>query len=103
MKKTFLPAACVAGLLAFAAFMETPGTDRDSKAGSLQVSLDPSAGQKEQKVMNLPFMESRLVDTSEDHGYLVEKYEEYEIYTDLNGTVVKEEPTGKFEYLRYKE
>lgn len=47
-------------------------------------------------------LDERLVDTSETDGYIVEKYQEFEIYKDSKGNVIKSVPTANYNYLRYK-
>jgi hypothetical protein len=39
---------------------------------------------------------------NEVDGYIIETYREYEIYTDENGSIIKQIPTSNFEYLKYK-
>jgi hypothetical protein len=39
---------------------------------------------------------------NEVDGYIIETYREHEIYTDENGSVIKQVPTSNFEYLKYK-
>lgn len=41
-------------------------------------------------------------ETREDNGYIVQVYQEYEIELDENGQEVNREPTGNYEFLRYK-
>ncbi|MFY4774502.1 hypothetical protein [Metabacillus sp. RGM 3146] len=47
-------------------------------------------------------LDERLVNTSEADGYIVEKYQEFEVYKDSKGNVVKSVPTSNYNYLRYK-
>lgn len=50
-----------------------------------------------QSSLELKLKETELVD-----GFIVETYEEYEVYTDKDGKVIKSVPTGKMEYLKYE-
>ena len=43
-----------------------------------------------------------LESKSEIDGVIVETYQEYEIYKDENGQVIKKVPTSHFDYLRYQ-
>ncbi|MFC5774585.1 hypothetical protein [Ectobacillus antri] len=48
------------------------------------------------------FLESKLVKKETIKGYVIETYQEYEIYKDALGNVVKSIPTSNYQYLRYK-
>ncbi|MRX71899.1 hypothetical protein GJU40_06895 [Bacillus lacus] len=54
----------------------------------------------------VPVLEDKYVSSekSVENGvvYIIEKYEEYEVYTDENGREVKSLPTGHYSYIRYK-
>ena len=47
-------------------------------------------------------LEMVLKSRSKIENDIVETYQEYEIYKDENGKVVKKTPTSHFEYLRYR-
>ena len=47
-------------------------------------------------------LEMVLESKSEVDDDIVETYQEYEIYKDENGQVIKKVPTSNYEYLRYK-
>lgn len=51
-----------------------------------------------------PVLEYRLVDSKKDkeEGYIIEKYQEFEIFTKKDGTIYKTNPTNNFSYLKYK-
>lgn len=46
-------------------------------------------------------LETRLDSVQRMDGYYVEIYQEYEVYYDENGKVVKRDPTSKTESVRY--
>lgn len=46
-------------------------------------------------------LEEKLVDREEVDGYIVETYQEYEIYKDQKGNVTKSVPTSNYDYIRY--
>ncbi|UOY94220.1 hypothetical protein MUG87_09060 [Ectobacillus sp. JY-23] len=48
------------------------------------------------------FLESKLVKKETVKGYVIETYQEYEVYKDALGNVVKSIPTSNYQYLRYK-
>ncbi|MGM0876280.1 MAG: hypothetical protein ACQEWV_16290 [Bacillota bacterium] len=50
-----------------------------------------------------PILETKLVDITEDDGYVVEVYREYEVYKDEEGNIIENKPTENYQYLRYKE
>ena len=47
-------------------------------------------------------LEMVLESKSEIDDDIVETYQEYEIYKDENGQVIKKIPTSHFDYLRYR-
>jgi hypothetical protein len=48
-----------------------------------------------------PELVEKLVKRKKEDGYIVETYQEYEIYKDEKGNVTEEVPTSKVETLRY--
>lgn len=50
---------------------------------------------------DVPVLEYMLDDVEKMNGYFVETYQEYEVYYDEKGKVVKREPTSKTESIRY--
>lgn len=50
---------------------------------------------------DVPVLENRLESVEKMDGYYVEIYQEYEVYYDEEGKVVKREPTSKTESVRY--
>ncbi|KKI90779.1 hypothetical protein WQ54_18695 [Bacillus sp. SA1-12] len=51
----------------------------------------------------IPTLETRLVDRTEEDGYIIEVYREYEIYKDEKGNIIDTVATDNYQYLRYKE
>ncbi|MGX6443374.1 hypothetical protein ACWM35_09165 [Neobacillus sp. K501] len=49
----------------------------------------------------VPVLEQRLVHTEKTNGYIVETYQEYEVYYDEEGTIIKSVPTSKTETVKY--
>ncbi|WP_407270562.1 hypothetical protein [Radiobacillus sp. PE A8.2] len=72
---------------------------------SSQDNLEASANAEGQETVVHAFnsLEWVLEDTNTVGEYIVETYQEYEIYTDENGTVIQELPTANFQYLRFRE
>lgn len=50
---------------------------------------------------DIPVLEEKLEKRKKVNGYIVETYEEYEVYKDKDGNVLKSEPTGKTDTLKY--
>lgn len=66
------------------------------------VSTNEGPSEKEE-ITALNFsLDMVLENKSEVDGVIVETYQEYEIYKDENGKVVKKIPTSHFDYLRYQ-
>ncbi|PLS18017.1 hypothetical protein CVD28_10070 [Bacillus sp. M6-12] len=51
---------------------------------------------------DMPSLENILDNSEQVDGYLVETYQEYEVYRNKNGMITKTVPTGNFSSLRYK-
>ena len=78
--------------VAMAEQSETISTD-ETKEGS---------GQTEEIVALNFSLEMVLENKSVIDDVIVETYQEYEIYKDENGQVIKKVPTSHFDYLRYQ-
>ncbi|MEH7248897.1 hypothetical protein V7114_19170 [Neobacillus niacini] len=52
---------------------------------------------------DVPVLENRLDRVERMDGYYVEIYQEFEVYYDAAGKVIKREPTSKTESIRYWE
>ncbi len=50
---------------------------------------------------DLPEVMEKLEKRVKVDGYILETYEEYEVYKDKNGKIIKSEPTGKTDTLKY--
>lgn len=101
-------------VLVFAIISITESFDLKQKnMGSLSYMSDASVEQEqpvaastneEELLKNIvPVLELKLVDRKkEDGSYIIETYEEYEVYKDGHGEIIKSIPTGHFEYLKYE-
>lgn len=49
----------------------------------------------------IPELKKILVDTEIIDGSIVEKYQEFEIYKNKNGEVIKSVPTAYYDYIKY--
>ncbi|RFU70058.1 hypothetical protein D0469_07685 [Peribacillus saganii] len=82
-------------LMGSVAYLETEFFNFDEKV-SRPVSSDFKTDEE------LPSLENILDDSREANGYLVETYQEYEVYRNKNGIITKTVPTGNFSSIRYK-
>jgi hypothetical protein len=89
-------------IVAFVAYLDSPYSFVHSgysystisePAVAKPVDVEPPA--------DVPVLEYMLDDVQEMNGYYVEIYQEYEVYYDKEGKVVKREPTSKTESVRY--
>ncbi|MFJ7726270.1 hypothetical protein ACIQXV_08910 [Neobacillus sp. NPDC097160] len=87
--------------LGFAAYLDSPYSFLNNKYAytadqpvmAQSVEVEPSS--------DVPELEEKLEKTERVDGYIVETYEEYEVYKDKDGNVIKSEPTGKTDSIRY--
>ncbi|MCD7032676.1 hypothetical protein LRR81_00440 [Metabacillus sp. GX 13764] len=103
MKKLLLPGAAAALLLVAAFADHLPEVHSSFAAEEEDVPVfNYSEEPAEKAAETYSSLEDKLVGTEEKDGYVIEKYEEYEIYSDEKGNVTKSVPTSHFSYLRYK-
>ncbi|XQY92641.1 hypothetical protein ACNRWW_04255 [Metabacillus sp. HB246100] len=57
---------------------------------------------EDEQSLELPELETKLVDVKEEDGYTLEVYQVFEVYKDEQGKVIESIPTSQFEYLKYK-
>lgn len=99
--KTVTSVAFLLVTLGFAAYLDSPYSFLNNKYAytadqpviAQPVEVEPSG--------DVPELEEKLVKTEKVNGYIVETYEEYEVYKDKDGNVIKSEPTGKTDSIRY--
>ncbi|MFS0777393.1 hypothetical protein ABC255_15505 [Neobacillus sp. 3P2-tot-E-2] len=91
-------------IVAFVAYLDSPYSFIHSKYSYSTVS-EPAVAQpvEVEPPTDVPVLEYRLDDIKKMNGYFVEIYQEYEVYYDEAGKVVKREPTSKTESVRYWE
>jgi hypothetical protein len=51
--------------------------------------------------IELPVLEQKLESMIRADGYVIETYQEYEVYYDKDGNVIKSVPTSKTETIKY--
>ena len=99
--KTFVSICFLLVTLGFAAYLDSPYSfinkdyaySADQPVMAQPVEIEPSN--------DVPVLEEKLEKTEKMAGYIVETYQEYEVYKDKDGNVLKSEPTGKIDTLQY--
>lgn len=99
--KTFISVSFLLVLIGFSAYLDSPYSflnknyafTADQPVLVQPVDVEPST--------DVPELEEKLEKTERVSGYIVETYEEYEVYKDKDGNVVKSEPTGNTNTLKY--
>ncbi|EKN70034.1 hypothetical protein BABA_06646 [Neobacillus bataviensis LMG 21833] len=99
--KTVTSISCLLVTLGVAAYLESPYSfwnknyaySADQPVMAQPVEVEQSS--------DVPELEEKLEKTERVDGYIVETYEEYEVYKDKDGNVIKSEPTGKTDSIRY--
>lgn len=105
MKKT-IAFSIVFLLLTFIAYLETPTAKINEEYVyyySETETSEEASTTEEDEIYGAPTLEFKLEETSEEDGYIVEEYREYEIYKNRDGEVIKTVPTSNTEYLKYYE
>jgi hypothetical protein len=55
----------------------------------------------EEDVVEVMSLEKEFVSKDVIDGYVVEKYQEFEVYRDSSGKIIRSIPTSNYDYLRY--
>ncbi|MEH7120978.1 hypothetical protein V7128_26750 [Neobacillus vireti] len=100
-RKTYISVFFVVILLGFSAYLDSPYSflnkdyafSNDQPAAAIPAAVEPST--------DAPETEERLVKREKQGGYILETYEEYEVYKDKNRHILKSEPTGQTDTLKY--
>ncbi|PFO08490.1 hypothetical protein COJ85_03085 [Bacillus sp. AFS076308] len=100
-RKTFISVFFAVILLGFSAYLDSPYSflnknyaySNDQPAAAVPIAVEPST--------DVPDTEERLVKREKKNGYIFETYEEYEVYKDKDGHILKSEPTGQTDTLKY--
>ncbi|MBT2725116.1 MULTISPECIES: hypothetical protein [unclassified Bacillus (in: firmicutes)] len=99
--KNFICICLLLVTLGFAAYLDSPYSiinkdyaySADQPVMAQPVEVEPSN--------DIPVLEEKLEKIEKVDGYIVETYQEYEVYKDKDGNVLKSEPTGKTDTLQY--
>ena len=108
--KKIAPILIIVATIAIIGYMDSPlFAEREDAITSFPVPTDETASanasndQSNQESQQVPQLESKLIEITEDDGYVVEVYREYEVYKDREGNIIESKPTENYQYLRYKE
>jgi Rieske Fe-S protein len=99
--KTFTSVLFLCFILGFVAYLDSPYSfinknyaySADQPVVAQPVEVEQSS--------DVPVLEEKLEKRENVNGYIVETYQEYEVYKDKDGKVIKSEPTGKTDTLKY--
>jgi hypothetical protein len=100
-RKTFISVFFAVILLGFSAYLDSPYSflnknyaySNEQPAAAVSTAVEPS--------LEVPDTEERLVKRVKKNGYIFETYEEYDVYKDKDGQILKSEPTGQTDTLKY--
>lgn len=98
---TFISVLGLLFTLGFAAYLDSPYSFMNinhSYTADQPVIAEPASIQPDE---DEPELVEKLEKTEKIDGYIVETYQEYEVYKDEDGNVVEEIPTSKMETLKY--
>jgi hypothetical protein len=108
--KKITPLLILAATIAIIGYLDSPlFAEKEDAVTSLPIPTEETASanasndQSNQEAEQTPLLENKLVDITEDDGYIVEVYREYEIYKGDEGNILESKPTENYQYLRYKE
>ncbi|MBM6618751.1 hypothetical protein [Bacillus suaedaesalsae] len=92
----------VIAIIGIIAMLESPMMAIDQFTVDYYESV-PVGGNMENEVVSNENMtlEKELISKDIIDGYVVETYQEFEVYRDQKGEVVRSIPTSKYDYLRY--
>ncbi|PLS09481.1 hypothetical protein [Neobacillus cucumis] len=100
-RKTYFSVFFVVILLGFSAYLDSPYSflnkdyaySNEQPVQALPAAVEPST--------DVPDTEERLVKREKKDGFILETYEEYEVFKDKDGHILKSEPTGQTDTLKY--
>jgi hypothetical protein len=88
-------------VLAFGAYLESPFSFLNLKYSYTADQPVMAQPVKVEEPSNVPDVIDKLEKKKKEDGYIVETYQEYEIYKDKEGNITKEVPTGRTDTLQY--
>ncbi|MCH6265482.1 MULTISPECIES: hypothetical protein [Neobacillus] len=99
--KTYLTACGLLITIGLGAYLDSPYSfinkklsyTADQPVHAVQASVEPPE--------DMPEMVEKLVKREKKDGYILETYQEYEVYKDEDGNISEEVPTSKTEILKY--
>ena len=101
--QTFTMLTILFFLIALIAYLDSPFSfvnNGYSYMTSEQVAAQPV---DVEPPLDLPVLEQKIYNVERIDGYIVETYQEYEVFYDEHGKVIKRNPTSKTETVKYWE
>ncbi|MCM2532573.1 hypothetical protein NDK43_09480 [Neobacillus pocheonensis] len=101
--KTFIMGLCLLFLLALVAYLDSPYSIINKNYSYSASVIEPAVAQPidESPPTDVPQLVEKLKKREKVDGFIVETYQEYEVYMDKNGKVKKSVPTSKTDTLKY--
>jgi hypothetical protein len=88
-------------IVGIVAFLEAP-MSIDQHTADFYDSVPAMASVEEEgEVIEVMSLEKEMVSKDIVDGYVVEKYQEFEVYRDSSGEILRSIPTSNYDYLRY--
>ncbi|QGQ44513.1 hypothetical protein [Metabacillus sediminilitoris] len=107
--KKIAPIFMVLVLIAIIGYFDSPlFTEKEDAISRIPMPTDETASanasneQSTEESQQLPLLETKLVDITEEDGFVVEVYREYEVIKDEEGNIIESTPTENYQYLKYK-
>ena len=108
--KKFAPIFLIVAVIAIIGYFDSSQfAEKEAAITSFPLPTDDTTSanatndQESEQSKQVPILETKLVDVTEDAGYVVEVYREFEVYKDEEGEIIERIPTENYQYLRYKE
>jgi hypothetical protein len=104
--KKFAPIFIIVAIIAIIGYFDSAFfAEKEDAIASFPLPAEEiaSATSEIEQSQQIATLETKLVDVTEDDGYVVEVYREYEVFKDEAGNIIESIPTENYQYLRYKE
>ncbi|MDF2856680.1 MAG: hypothetical protein K0Q87_2531 [Neobacillus sp.] len=90
-------------LIAFTAYLDSPFSFVNNEYSYMTNEQAVSQPVDGEPPLEVPVLEQRIDNVERMDGYIVETYQEYEVFYDAEGKVIKRNPTSKTETVKYWE
>ncbi|WP_342431473.1 hypothetical protein [Neobacillus sp. FSL H8-0543] len=99
--QTFTMLTILFFLLALTAYLDSPFSFVNNDYSYMTSEQAVAQPVDVEQPLKLPVLEQRLDNVERIDGYIVETYQEYEVFYDKDGKVIKRNPTSKMETVKY--